>query len=333
MDARLMQKLQKVMALAKSGVEGEAQAAASILAKLLQEHNLSVADLEKKGAHAPSVAEQGHDLGKAAFRWKLDLAEAIAGFYYCLPMVDRASKTVAFVGRPDNVESLILLYKWLMDQVAQVAREERRRHFDTTGEHVDPLRWQINFGVGAVRRLSDRLSEEKTRRTEDMSRNDLGEVTALVLHHDTENQDHLERTRGYRTDGQQTQKERERSEKYAKQDAEWQALLKSDPQKAYLFRPWERPETEEQIAARAAQQAKEQAEIDKREARNAARRARYEPKERYNSAEAEERKQREYDQSRAARRSGEDAAGRINLQPFLNGQVPTDAPRIKGKKS
>lgn len=119
-------KLQKVLALTKSPNEFEAQAAADILAKLLKAHNLDMADLEARGTEAaPGVEERGHDLGKAAFQWKLDLARYIANFYYCEAIVF-ADKSLVFIGRPDNVQSLQMLYGWLIDQIKRIATEERK---------------------------------------------------------------------------------------------------------------------------------------------------------------------------------------------------------------
>jgi hypothetical protein len=91
-ESRILDKLRKILALVNSPEEGEALAAAEMLQKLLTDHNLSMADLEKKGSKAAPVTESGHDLGKAAFKWKLDLAEVIAEHYFCHGIIDRYSK-------------------------------------------------------------------------------------------------------------------------------------------------------------------------------------------------------------------------------------------------
>src|SRR2546423_3993388 len=121
MDTKLLDRLRKILALTESPVEGEAQAAAMKLQELLTEHNLSIADLEKRGHQAPPVGESAHDLGKAGFTWKLDLAETIADHYFCHAIVSRYRKTVSFVGRPDNVDSLQMLYTWVIDQIKRIS--------------------------------------------------------------------------------------------------------------------------------------------------------------------------------------------------------------------
>lgn len=313
-DEKLHETLRKVLALTTSPVEGEAQAAAAMLAKLLTKHNLSIADLEKKGKAAPGVREAPHDLGKAAFKWKLDLADGIAEFYYCAPLVDRIHKTVAFVGRPDNVDALTMLYGWVIDQVKEIAREERRKHYDTTGEHIDPLRWQVSFGEGAVERLVVRLAEMKARQSEDITRNEEGDITGMVLHHASEASDYLEVKYGYRKDGKLTKAQQERHDKYqremeAKDEMRIRCQEGGDMEPFYKAYPWERPDTPEEAAARE----KRKAAYEAKERRNAKRRIGS-----YREARVDEGKEEQQYRARAA---GREASSRVNLQPFVGGSV------------
>jgi hypothetical protein len=310
MNAELISKLQKIMALTTSPVEGEAQAATAMLQRLLTQHNLDIADLEQKGAKAPTIEEQGHDLGKAAFKWKLDLAEMIASHFYCHSIVNRTAKTVVFLGRPDNVESMKMLYAWLIDQIRQISSVKRKAHQEETGEHIDPLRWQVSFGVGLVSRLGDRLAEIKTRREQDAA--DKAGV-ALVLHHQSEISDYTETKYGFRTDGRQTKAAAASAAYWAKREAEMAELKKTDPEAYYAARPWDRPEapkTDAQKAREAKKEAKEQA---KRRERWAREDARAEEKER-NMSPAQ---RRALAQAENAKASGRSSAKEVNLEPFL----------------
>jgi hypothetical protein len=321
MDPRLLEKIQKVLTLSREGIEGEAQAAAAILQKMLTEHNLSIADLEKKGAKAEAVSEKGHDLGKAAFTWKLDLAEAVAEHFFCASIVDRRRKTVSFVGRPDNVDSLQMLYAWLIGQVQAIAREERTKHHEQTGEHVDPLRWQVNFGVGAVRRLRVRLEEEKQRHQDEMARNSMGDVVALVCTRASENSDYLEKKYGYRTDGKETERDR----KWRKEWEAEQAARKRQQE------DWKARDPEGYAAHQKRLKEAEEAE-ERAWQRKQRRRANYIPRERERAYNPERARQEE--QAYQARKAGLSAADRINLKPFLEGKVPADASKqVRGKKS
>lgn len=308
METKLLNRLRKILALTESPIEGEAQAAAMKLQELLTEHNLSIADLEKRGAAVPPVGESAHDLGKAGFTWKLDLAETIADHYFCHAVVSRYRKTVSFVGRPDNVESLQMLYAWVIDQVKRISADERVKHRKETGEHIDPLRWQVNFGLGVVGRLGRRLAEMREREAQD------SKCMALVVHHKTEISDWLEAKGESRIDGRRTKEQQER-------DARWEAERKADdelkardPEAYYAKYPWARSLTPEQEAADAA-----------REAKNARRRGRGRGY-RVHYASAKELEQR--DQADTAHGAGTRAAARINLQPFIK-----DAAKGKERKT
>lgn len=311
---RMLSKLRKLLSMQTgAATETESATAAAQLQRFLEQHNLSMADLEAQGAAAPTVGEQSHDLGKAAFKWKLDLAEGIAEFYYCAPIVSRQRKTVRFVGRPENVESLAMLYQWVIDQIKAIATTERRVHFDTTGEHIDPLRWQLGFGEGAAQRLIERLRELKARQAEDMSRDEYGNVTAVAVHHAGEASDYLEATYGYRADGKATKRERERDERWAKQQAEQDELKikcteTGDMEPYYTRYPWERPATPEEKA----KSDKEMADYLKKEAARTKRRTGRAP--RYKSVDWDK-----HSQLGSARESGQSAASRVNLQPFISG--------------
>lgn len=319
MDPKLQDKLLKVLALTTSPEEGEAAAAAAMLQRLLEAHNLQIADLEKKGAEKPGIRESGHDLGKAAFTWKLNLAEGIARHFYCAPLVDRSRKTVAFVGRPDNVDTLKGLYTWLIGQVREISATERRAHQESTGEHVDPLRWQVNFGVGAVSRLVERIGELKRKREQDDA---AAAGNALVLSLSSEVSDYLERTRGYREDGQPTARERQ----WQEEDARLAKLKETDLEAYYRERPWDRPQTEEEKQRRLEAARKADREWEAKERRRERARVRsgyYDRQEerasaRYNNPE----EVRKRTQARRANNAGHSAAERVNLEPFLTGRKP-----------
>lgn len=311
-NSTLIERLQKILALTNSPVEGEAQAAAAMLQDLLTKYNLDIADLEQKGHQAkPGVKQDSHDLGKAAFTWKLDLAEAIADHFYCHPMVSRTDKTVSFVGRPDNVESLKMLYAWIIEQIRRIASDERKSYQASTGEHIDPLRWQVNFGVGAVARLGERLVEQR-KAQQDTS------TTAMVLSHKTEISDWMEEKTGTRIDGQMTKWEREAHERHEKRMAERKASKAAaeaagNMELHYAKYPYDRPRKAEPMT---------EAEIRRASKRQNARDdAWYRKQAKRDEAEYRRSMDPEYQrkqvQAATSRSIGRKAADRVNLQPFL----------------
>lgn len=298
-DERIIDKLRKVLAMTGSPVEAEAATAMEMLQRLLTDHNLSMADLEVKGKAKPGVKEDSHDLAKAAFAWKLDLAEAMADHYFCWPIVNRWAKTVKFVGRPDNVESLKMLYAWVIGQICQISASERRIWLDNhPGERIDPLRWQLNFGLGCVNRLSVRLKELKASQS--------STVTELVLSHKTEISDYMEERYGERIDGQKTKRELQWEAEYAERQAVKAKLKETDIDAYYAAYPSERPLTPQEQEA----QAKADEEWWAKERKKAARRKGRTVKTRMIDWAKEE-------QSAQANSAGRRSANQINLEPFL----------------
>lgn len=312
LDKKLLDKLQKVLALTGSCVETEAQAAAGCLARLLVLHNLDIADLERRGAvEVPKVSESKHNLGKAAFKWKLKLAEEIAEHYFCYALIDHKIKHVSFVGRPDNVDSLRMLYDWLINQVRDIASVERCRYIAENNEHIDPLRWQVGFGEGAAIRFGERLREQRQRESTEAG-------TALVISHTTEISDFLETQYGYRTDGRSTKMQQEYEERWNARKERLDELRRTDPEAYFRECPWNRPlSTEEEV-----KQGKERARLAKREEYNAKRRKGYQWKDE-TSEEWAKRQQRQIAES-----SGYQAADRVNLTPFLTGEVIGERPTL-----
>jgi len=298
-EERIVETLKKVLALTTSSVEGEAQAAAGKLADLLTKYNLSIADLETQGQTGkPQVKEEGYDLGKAAFTWKLNLAEKIAQYYYCYSMVNRKDKTVRFVGRPDNVESLQMLYRWLIDQIKKISSTERKIWMENEQKHIDPLRWQVNFGIGAANRLKERL-EEKAEQEETVNR----DVRALVVHHKAEISNYLEKIYGFRTDGQQTEAQKKWTREYGRR----KELKERDIEEYYKLYPWDKPLTDEQ---------REKQDKIRRKQEKAREKRRQNRKDRPSRAMTDE-EYCKYQQGQIAKSSGHKAGDKINLEPFV----------------
>jgi hypothetical protein len=201
------------------------------------------------------------------------------------------------VGRPDNVAGLIMLYEWIINQIRDIASTERVKHHEETGEHIDPLRWQVNFGLGAVGRLRERLREMRDAQARD------NKVNALVQSHNAEISDWMEAQYGYRIDGRPTK----RMQEWQKEDERVRALKDTDIEAYYKLRPWERPE---EVARRAKQQLLD----EKREARNAARRVGPAYREQRRMTDEDHRKA---DEAHRARKKGHEAAEAVNLEPFI----------------
>lgn len=201
------------------------------------------------------------------------------------------------------LESLKMLYTWIVGQIKAISAQERRHHFVRTNEHIDPLRWQVQFGLGAVQRLGSRLRDMR-----ELAASEAG--TAIALSHRSEISDWLESQGRSRIDG----KESANSRKW-REERERLAKLKEENPEAYYFEcPWDRPLSPEAQAAQDARTAKANAKWERKWAAQDARAARR----RRPRTEEELRKEEQEYQARSAGRINAD---RINLQPFIEGQT------------
>lgn len=312
MNDALIDKLQKILALTHSPVEGEAQAATEMLAKLMAKHNIEIADLERKGAAAPGVIEKSTNsvMGVTRAKWKLEVAKVVAKHFYCHPIIDYKAKSVLFIGRPDNVDALQAMYRWLLTQVFDISVEARKEH-----PEIGPIRWHDSFIRGVASRLGDRLEESRRRHMETDPN-----AMALVIHHDAEISDFTEEKYGYRMDGKRTAVEQERHERsaaaWARQEVYLANLKMTDIEEYYRQRPWERPLTPEQQEAADNAKAEYEKQYDRKErARERARERRGGGGRRWSKADD---RQWEADRERTvARTKGKESAHLVNLEPFV----------------
>ncbi len=183
-NANLIAKLAKILALCESPSEGEAAAAATHLARLLEKHNLSVAELEAAGQDAAAIIEKRVPLSKGApSDWRVHLALDLAETYFCQVMIGTTGKSkrksaLFFIGRADNVATLDAVYEFLVKELCRMSRESRREHLEVWGESVNPNQWQASFGLGAASRIGQRLEADRAARRP--------QVQALVVQRDRE---------------------------------------------------------------------------------------------------------------------------------------------------
>ena len=296
MDEKLLSKLKKVYALAEQGVDGEAINATNLLHRLLMQHGLTIADLEQKGQEKPKISSAAYSSVPVTVQWKLDLAKVIAKHFFCHALIGwHKEGIVTFIGRPDHVENVQMLYKWLQDQILRFSITEFQKNRE---EGMNQYFWMVRFGEGVVSRLGDRLIAER-----DRMNNDVG-ATTLVVSYNTENSDYLEEHYGFRTDGKLTVQQ----ERWKKQDAEDAILKATDIEAYYAKYPYQRPTTsveltpEQEIAAKREQKKREERwrrEDEQRRMEDALR-----PKENWYH-------------SQLATAAGKVACEDLNLQPFI----------------
>ena len=96
MDARIIEKIRKLLAMTeeRGASENEAMVAALKAQKLMAEYNLTIADIEDENAKN-EIVEEGVDAG-TKYKWKYRLANIIAVNFCCKVFIVGKSKVVFY---------------------------------------------------------------------------------------------------------------------------------------------------------------------------------------------------------------------------------------------
>lgn len=173
---RLLDKIKRMLAVQHStNSEGEAQAAAHLIQKMLQDHGLSMAEVE---AHTGQAAK-GENRAKvqtdrrALFTWQKDLMAVLANNHFCMHFIQevmandgrkvRRSKQHVLLGREVYVQATLLMYDYLVIAIKRAADEQGYDHRTNEKNHHI-------FIEGATTKLLYRLEIIKVEREEEEQR-------------------------------------------------------------------------------------------------------------------------------------------------------------------
>ena len=126
MDDKLLSRISKLLALGNgSSFDGEADTALQKAYALMQEHNISMAQVEgaSRDAQLGPLDEQAI-IGFPAKRWEQALIIDVAKLFDCMAFEysrydqqGRICKTEYIVGREGNRRTAVLMYNWLRDKL------------------------------------------------------------------------------------------------------------------------------------------------------------------------------------------------------------------------
>ena len=152
-----IQKLLK-MSTENGASENEAMLAADKAQKLLQEHNLSIADIKDDSQVEPMESE---DVEVDRDLWKGYIRNATAKLYFCstystmkLDTHYKRVKVITFVGRKSNRMVATEMCKYFINTVNRLADEEFR---EVPGSRASINKMAHAFKQGAASKLSSRL--------------------------------------------------------------------------------------------------------------------------------------------------------------------------------
>jgi len=158
----ILNRIQKLLKMSteNGASENEAMLAADKAQKLLQEHNLSIADLKDDSQTEPMDSE---DVEVDRDLWKGYIRNATAKLYFCktyttmkLDKHYKKVKVITFVGRKSNRMVATEMCKYFINTVDRLAAEEFR---EVPGSRASINKMSHAFKQGCASKLSGRLRE------------------------------------------------------------------------------------------------------------------------------------------------------------------------------
>lgn len=150
-NTAIIEKIQKLLALANSPNENEVQSAMTMVQKLLMKHKLTMKDIEGHSVNAVEVLEKVTDFTfdyKA--KWKGRLANLIADNLGCYCFLKTYRKhTIVFLGTAEDVTICNIMYSYALDCINRkansIARKMNRQGLKATGVLGD---YALGFTAG-----------------------------------------------------------------------------------------------------------------------------------------------------------------------------------------
>ena len=159
----ILKRIQKLLKLSveNGASENEAMQAADKAQKLLQEHNLSIADIKDEDQVEPMDSE---DVEVDRDLWKGYIRNSTAKLYFCktyttmkLDRHYRRIKVITFVGRKSNRLVATEMCKYFINTIERLTAEEFKA---VPGSRASINKMSHAFKQGAASRLSRRLEDK-----------------------------------------------------------------------------------------------------------------------------------------------------------------------------
>jgi hypothetical protein len=181
-DRKIIDKLQKLLALSASDNENEADLAMKKAEELMREHNLSVADvaLDGSGAHVGSAEVCG--LTKTSQTWEISLGSSIAQTFNGRAIRSKASNGwhFTFVAGQTDLVLIIDLFERLRSITKRMSQAYVTSVKDLTNVHGKSL--HNSYRMGIVHTIHKRLESLKQNTAPTNTCNEFGMTgTALMV--------------------------------------------------------------------------------------------------------------------------------------------------------
>ena len=152
----VIEKIKKILAKTiESGcTPEEAATAAAMASKLMEQHQIDMADLVEKGEKIldPIAYELFYE-GQRVDSWIACLANAIGPAFCCIVVIAKG-RGLGVYGRPDNREAFKVTFEYLKAAV-------HKGGTNCCPSHIHGRTWVQSYGLGASQKVFERATEER----------------------------------------------------------------------------------------------------------------------------------------------------------------------------
>jgi hypothetical protein len=170
-DAKITDRIKKLLALSSSSNEHEAAAAAAQAADLMARHHIDMAMLDDHAADLDPVEQFDLDTSRKRVAWKGLLAHGVCRacgcdmFYHTKHRATSRSVSIKMVGRKGDLDAVRYMYHYLTREVDRLAGLHYRDEEDRARLHGKPppnaRSWKNGFRLGASNTIATRLNAQR----------------------------------------------------------------------------------------------------------------------------------------------------------------------------
>lgn len=188
-----LRKLQKLYDGAKAiNSEGEAQAAAAAIQRIMTQYNLTMAELSTDIQVDDGIIEHacsGFTYKSIGGYWEYRLASVLCKYNFCKCFMHGNSyKKLLIFGKKENVEMVNWMREMLSERFVEFSKKRFKEYQQTSAYAFHPIgkdKYQRSYLMGVVDGLDQKLKEEQNK-DKQMDETYGTKITALVVRTDAE---------------------------------------------------------------------------------------------------------------------------------------------------
>lgn len=161
MDVKIVEKIQKLLALSESSNQHEAELSMLKAQEILAKHKLSLKEVMNFKIYDSAIKNRISNISFTKAKWKARLAQLIADNFGCyMYFKTRNSRihTVTFFGREEDIEVCNIVFEYAIDCIGSTVK---RIKYDNIKLGLSTRGLENDYAQGFINGLRDKFEEQK----------------------------------------------------------------------------------------------------------------------------------------------------------------------------